>query len=191
MAMAGDGFGPVSRSRERVEPYSLNAMKESAKNVASRIIRSVESWVSGSNDDMEMSLQFGSRGSGIAGGLANEASFASGAEAFQAAFPESGQLEQPSPLQVEGGGLRLAGEPRGLPFRHPLEAPGAALTARPVQLEPSKGLPVLRPLDEVIAKYVSDRSGGSEGMHVFNGAAGESRRFSVNHRDEKNLSPSP
>eukprot|EP00435_Cladocopium_sp_Y103_P058255 s1150_g20.t1 len=62
----------------------------------------------------------------------------------------------------------MAGEPRGLPFRHPLEAPSVALTARPVQLEASKGLPLLRPLDEVLAKYVQDRHGGSEGMHVFN-----------------------
>ena len=176
------GFG-ASRS-ERSEPSSLGAIKEGAINVANRIFRSVETWISGSQES-DVSLEFAAptpRGGLADAGFVNFGSIgrttgATSAPSAPSADAESSMLRQPTPLQVDGG-LRLAGAPRGLQFRHPTEAPGAALTAhRPVQLEAFKGLPLLGPLDQVLAKYVQDRTGSSEGMHVFNFNAKERLDF--------------
>eukprot|EP00439_Symbiodinium_sp_Y106_P085661 s72_g29.t1 len=85
------------------------------------------------------------------------------------ASPEPVPLLQPRPLQVAGGLNRMVGPPETFPFRHPDDSAGSAMTAmKPPVVQPgvAKGK-MLAPLDEVLGNYLRDRTGGSEGMHVF------------------------
>jgi len=67
----------------------------------------------------------------------------------------------------------MVGPPETFPFRHPDDSAGSAMTAmKPPVVQPgvAKGK-MLAPLDEVLGNYLRDRTGGSEGMHVFDMAA--------------------